>query len=220
MTRPERDRRAISRPFVILGAGGHGRVVAEALASSGLEVAAFLDPDRARWNTRVEAIPVVGGDDRIPDFPVDRFYFAIGVGGVRDTRRRRSVHEAASARGAVLPPVVAASAVVARSAKLGDGAQALTRAVLHPGALVGAGTVVNTGAIVEHDCVVGAHAFLGPGAILCGGAAVGDGAFIGAGAVILPGIKIGANALVAAGAVIRADVPDGRTALGRPPVEG
>ncbi len=187
------------KSFVILGAGGHGRVVAEALKSSGLVVAAFLDPARALWGTQVDMIPVAGGDEKLSEFPAERFSFALGVGAVKDTRLRRTIHESAAARGALFPPVIAASAVIARSALLGDGAQVLTRAVVHPGASVGTGTVVNTAAVVEHDCILGAHAFVGPGAILCGGARVGDGTFIGAGAVILPGVGLGSNVLVAAG---------------------
>jgi len=208
------------KPFVILGAGGHGRVVAEALRASGRRIAAFLDPDRSLWGKEVEDIRVAGGDEALSEFPVARFAFAIGVGGRKDTRLRRALHEAAAARGAVLPPVVAASASVARSARLGDGAQVLTCAVVHPGASVGAGTVVNTAAVVEHDCVLGAHAFVAPGAILCGGVKVGDGTFIGAGAVILPGVELGSNVLVAAGTVVRADVPDGGKALGPRPRRG
>lgn len=208
------------KPFVILGAGGHGRVVAEALRTSGREIAAFLDADRALWGTEIDGTPVAGGDDRLADFPAERFVLAVGVGAPRDTRRRRTVQDAAAARGYALPPVTAASATVSRCARLDDGAQVLTRAVVHPGAAVGAGTVVNTAAVVEHDCVLGAHAFVGPGAILCGGVRVGDGAFIGTGAVILPGIVIGAGALVAAGAVVRADVPAGGKELGRGPRRG
>lgn len=203
------------KPVVILGAGGHGRVVAEALRSSGREVAAFLDRERERWGSELDGTRVAGGDDKLADYPAARFDCAVGVGGLKDTRRRRAVHEFAASRGAALPPVVAASALVSPSARLGAGAQVLTHAVVHPGASVGEGAVVNTAAVVEHDCVVGAHGFVGPGAILCGGASLGEGAFVGAGAVVLPGVSVGAGALVAAGAVVRADVPAGAKELGR-----
>jgi sugar O-acyltransferase (sialic acid O-acetyltransferase NeuD family) len=203
------------KSFVILGAGGHARVVLETLDSAGRKAAALIDPDRALWGAAVEGVRVAGGDDKLADYPPARYSAAIGVGAARDTRRRRKVHEAAADAGYELPSVVAASAVVARSARLGAGAQVLTRAVVHPGTSIGAGAVVNTGAIVEHDCSVGDHAFVGPAATLCGGVRLGAGAFVGAGAIVLPGLKIGAGALVAAGAVVRADVPDGGRELGR-----
>lgn len=202
-------------PFVVLGAGGHARVVLEALRSAGLAAAAVTDPDRSLWGSTIEDVRVAGGDDKLAEYPPSLHAAAIGVGAARDTRLRRKVHEAAAAAGYALPPVVAASAVVARSARLGAGAQILTRAVVHPAASIGDGAVVNTAAVVEHDCSVGAHAFIGPAAVLCGGVRVGDGAFIGAGAIILPGVSIGAGALVAAGAVVRSEVPAGGKELGR-----
>lgn len=204
-----------NRAFVVLGAGGHARVVLEALDSTGLKADALTDPDSSLWGASVEGVRVVGGDDKLADYPPASHAAAIGVGAARDTRRRRALHEAAVAAGYDLPPVVAASACVARSARLGPGSQVLTRAVVHPGAAIGAGAVVNTAAVVEHDCVVGDHVFVGPAAILCGGARLGAGAFVGAGAIVLPGLAIGAGALLAAGAVVRADVPDGGKELGR-----
>ncbi len=201
--------------IVVLGAGGHARVVLDALASMGRKTAAMTDADRSLWGGEIDGVRVVGGDDKLADFPASRHDAAIGVGAARDTRLRRKVQEAAAAAGYALPPVIAASAIVARSARLGAGAQILTRAVVHPGSEIGAGAVVNTAAVVEHDCAIGDHAFIGPAAVLCGGVRVGEGAFIGAGAIVLPGIKIGSGALVAAGAVVRRDVADGAKELGQ-----
>ncbi|MBI2789643.1 MAG: NeuD/PglB/VioB family sugar acetyltransferase [Elusimicrobia bacterium] len=203
------------KTFVLLGAGGHAKVVLAALDSMGREAAALLDADKALWGTDLEGVKIAGGDDKLADYPPSRHEAAIGVGAARDTRLRRRLHEAAAAAGYALPPVVAASAFVARSARLGAGAQVLTRAVVHPGASIGAGAVVNTAAVVEHDCAVGDHAFVGPAAVLCGGAALGAGAFIGAGAVVLPGVRIGAGALVAAGATVSRDVAEGAVERGR-----
>lgn len=210
----------MKKPIVVIGAGGHARVVLDALFSAGAAAAALTDADRALWGSEIDGVRVVGGDERLADFPPQRYDAVIGAGAPRDTRLRRKLQEAAAAAGYGLPAVVAASAVVARSAHLGAGAQILTRAVVHPGAEIGAGTVVNTAAIVEHDCVVGEHAFIGPAAVLCGGVRLGAGAFVGAGAIILPGVKIGAEALVAAGAVARRDVADGAKELGRPAKRG
>lgn len=200
--------------FIVLGAGGHARVVLEALDSAGRKAVALLDPDRTLWGTVIDGVRVAGGDGKLPEFPASHHEAAIGVGATRDTRLRRKVHEAAVAAGYTLPSVVSASAIIARSARLGAGSQILTRAVVHPGAAIGIGTVVNTAAIVEHDCSVGNYAFVGPAAVLCGGVRLGTGSFIGAGAIILPGISIGVNALVAAGAIVRANLPDGGKELG------
>jgi len=125
-------------PVVVLGAGGHARVVLEAIRSAGLEAAALIDSDPALWGTTLDGVIVAGGDDKLPGYPPARFGAAIGVGAPRDTRARRRLHETAAAAGYALPSIVAASACVARSARLAAGAQVLTRAVVHPGSEIGA----------------------------------------------------------------------------------
>lgn len=196
--------------ILILGAGGHGRVVLEALRSR-KRSAAFLDP---RHGKSVDGAKVLGGDEILDRRP--RASLANGVGANGDTALRRKVYERASAKGFRFPPVVAASAVVSRLTRLEDGAQVLTRAVVHPGAVIGVNSVINTGAIIEHDAVIGAHAFIGPMAVLLGGVRVGAGAFIGSVAVVLPGVSIGAGATVGAGSVVLSDVPAGARVAGVP----
>lgn len=190
--------------ILIIGAGGHGRVVLEALRSAGRR-ASFLDG--ALRGRTIDGAKVEGGDEILDVLSPKRVALAVGVGASPDVAPRRKVYEAAGARGFRFPPVVAASALVSRRALLEDGAQILTRAVVHPGAVIGVNAVVNTGAIVEHDAVVGAHAFVGPGAVLLGACRIGAGAFIGAGAVVLPGTAVGPDAVIGAGAVVTAGVP-------------
>lgn len=202
-----------NKPIILLGGGGHAKVVIDALRSAKRTPIACLDPNPKLLGQEIEGVEVAGGDDLLVRFPPTRFALAVGVGAPLDTKPRRNIYEAMIAKGYEFPTVIAASSTVSRSADIGAGAQILTRAIVHPCAVVGVNTVVNTGAIVEHDCVVGAHAHVCPGAILCGGARVGIGAFIGAGAVVLPYRQVGDGAIVGAGVVIRKDVPDGGRAL-------
>jgi sugar O-acyltransferase (sialic acid O-acetyltransferase NeuD family) len=203
----------VKKKVIVLGAGGHARVVIDALRTAKRPPALCLDPERALWGKAIEGVEIAGGDDRLAKLPPGRFALANGVGAPLDTRPRRRIYEAMAGRGYEFPAVVAASATVAASASLADGAQVLARAVVNPGAVVGVNAIVNTGAIVEHDCLVGDHAHVCPGVILCGGVRVGAGAFIGAGAVVLPGVRIGVGAVVGAGVVVRKSVPDGGRAL-------
>ncbi len=200
---------------LIIGAGGHGRVVLEALRSRKI-APGFLDADGALHGRVIDGAKVEGGEERLNALTPKRAALANGVGAVADVSRRRDVYEAASAKSFRFPPVIAASASVSKLARLEDGAQALTRAVVHPGAVIGRNAVVNTGAIVEHDAVVEAHAFIAPGAVLLGACRIGASAFIGAGAVVLPGVSVGARAVVGAGAVVTADVPAGARVAGVP----
>lgn len=193
-------------PVVVLGAGGHAKVVIEALRAVGREVAGCLDPRGSE--AALPGAPVLGGDGWL-DSPAARgVEIAVGVGANPDTAARKRLHELAASKGAALCIVVAPGAWVSPTASVAPGAQILTNAVVHAGATIGAGAVVNTAAVVEHDAAVGDHAFLSPRAVLCGAATVGELAFVGAGAVVLPGVNVGRRAVVPAGAVVRRDLPD------------
>jgi UDP-perosamine 4-acetyltransferase len=201
------------RKLLLLGAGGHAKVVLDALFSSGSKPVACLDPDPKLKGDTFSGVPIQGGEELIGAFPSSKYDLINGVGAPRDNQRRKEVFERFRSQGYEFPPVVASSALCSASSSLGAGAQILTRAVVHPGAVIGENTIVNTGAIVEHDCAVGAHAHVAPGAILCGGVRVEEEAFNGSGAVVLPGLRVGRKALVAAGTVLRKDLPAGGRAL-------
>lgn len=193
-------------PVVVLGAGGHAKVVIEALRAGGRVVAGVLAP---RGGTAPHpGAPVLGGDDWLDSAAARGVEITVGVGANPSTAARKRLHELAASKGASFCVVVAPGAWVSPTAELGPGAQVLTNAVVHAGAKVGAGAVVNTAAVVEHDAAVGDHAFLSPRVVICGAATVGELAFIGAGAVVLPGVRIGRRAVVPAGAVVRRDLPD------------
>lgn len=200
---------------IVLGAGGHARVVASVLRQRrGLQLAGFTDAARELWGRVIDGVKVLGGDEKAGRPGAAALFNGLGVG--RDVSARRRLYESLKARGHRFPALVAASAVVDRTAELGNGCQILTRAVVHPGASIGENAVINTSAVVEHDCRVGAHAFVSPGAVLLGAAQIGAGAFVGAGACVLIGVKIGEGAVVAAGAVVLHDVPNGGRVAGVP----
>lgn len=193
-------------PIVVLGAGGHAKVIIEALRAGGRSVIGCLDA-RAKTPPFADA-PILGGDQWLSSPAARGVEIAVGVGANPDTAPRRRLQELAVSLGAALCRVVAPGAWVSPTARLGPGAQVLTGAIVHAGAVIGDGAVVNTGAVVEHDVSVGDHAFVAPRAVLCGAASVGELAFVGAGAIVLPGVRVGARSVVPAGAVVRRDLPD------------
>jgi UDP-perosamine 4-acetyltransferase len=199
--------------IIILGAGGHAKVLIEVLRSSKKEPTACLTPDSKFWKKTIEDVKIEGGDELLSQYSPKSVSLVNGVGSPRNAARRRAIFEDARARGYAFPVIQAASAICARSASFKEGAQILSRAVVHPGAVIGENVIVNTAAVVEHDSVVGDHSHIAPGAIVCGGVTIGSSVLIGAGAVVLPGIKIGNNALIAAGVVVRKNVPNGGRVL-------
>ncbi|MFH1345541.1 MAG: acetyltransferase [Pseudomonadota bacterium] len=196
----------------ILGAAGHGKVVADAaMAMHGTTVAGFLDDDPALTGTMVMGLPVLGTIPLWQDFAVDAVVVAIG-----DNRRRREVVIRERARNAALATIVHPAAVVSRHARVGPGTAVLAGAIINADADVGENVIINTGAIVEHDCVIESHVHIAPGSCLAGGVRVGEGSFLGIGCRILPGRSIGRWCIVGAGAVVIRDVEDHSTVAGVP----
>jgi UDP-perosamine 4-acetyltransferase len=198
--------------LIVLCAGGHARVVIEALLSRGIRPVAVADA--ARIGEVVGGVRVTGSDDDVLKMSTGEIELANGLGN-RASRRdsglsdRRALFERFGASGYRFPVIAHASAVIASDAQLGDGAQVMAGAVIQPAVRIGRNALINTRAVVEHDCIVGDHAHVAPGAVLCGGVLVGESVHIGAGAVVLVGVKVGAGAVVAAGAVVTKDVAAG-----------
>lgn len=192
--------------IAVFGAGGHGKVVVDAIECNvGLSVACVVD-DRPRPGAALLGYPVAGGREVLlaRRDEIDGSIVAIG-----DNRARAAAARWLGEHGLVLACVVHPAAVVARSAKIGAGALVMPGAVVNADARIGENAIINSGAIVEHDCDVGAAVHIAPGAVLCGGATVGIGTLVGAGAVVLPGVRIGPGCLVKAGTVVTRDMEAG-----------
>lgn len=159
---------------IVLCAGGHARVVIEALLSRGIRPAAVIDRDAARVGEAIGGVPIRGSDDDVMKTAVDTVELANGLGN-RASRTnsglsgRRALFGRFAAMGYKFPVIAHAAAVIASDVQLGDGAQVMAGAVIQPAARIGQNVLVNTRAVVEHDCVVGDHAHVAPGAVLCGG---------------------------------------------------
>lgn len=205
---------------VILGAGGHARVVLDALvARSHWPRLAFLDRDPALRGRQISGVPVVGDDGDLVHARANGFtHFIVGVGGVGDNAPRLTLFEKGLASGLEPATVLHPAARLAASSAIGGGTAVLAGVIVNPNAAIGRNVVLNTGCIVEHDCRIGDHAQVSPGAIVLGGVSVGRLAYIGAGAVLIQGVRIGEGAVVGAGAVVLGDVPDGARAVGVPAV--
>lgn len=207
--------------IIILSAGGHARVVIDVLARAGKVIAGLTDADAKLHGSKLDGVPVLGGDDIVLARDPKSVVLVNALGNMARAGNaglglRRRLFETFKSKTYSFAQVLSPDAVISRSAELHEGCHVLTGAIVHPGCVVGANVVINTGAQLDHDCIVGAHSHIAPGAILCGNVKVGDEAFVGAGSVIVQGIKIGERAVVGAGAVVVGDVPPGATVLGNP----
>ena len=202
--------------MIVIGGGGHAKVVINALRESGIKILGLCDVDRSKDASTVLSVPVLGDDSIIDRFDKDEVDLAMGIGSTGRSDARRALFETYRGADYRFVTVRDRSSVIAADVILDEGAQVLAGAVIQPATHVGANAIINTRASVDHDCIVGDHAHVAPGATLCGGVQVGEGAHIGAGAVVVQNVSVGANSVVGAGSVVLADVDEGQTVLGAP----
>lgn len=193
---------------MVLGAGGHAKVVIATLQAAGWEVAGAYDDDEARWGEEVLGVPIRGALVEARGADVEGA--VLGIGSNRD--RRRIAGELDLSWVAAVHP----SAVVHPSVQVGPGTVVFAGAVIQPDAEIGRHAIVNTAASIDHDCRVGDFVHVAPGCRLGGGVTVGEGALLGIGSAVLPGVEVGAWATVGAGAAVVRPVADGATVAGVP----
>lgn len=198
---------------VLIGAGGHGRVLIEAFCPAEFDGCV----DSLEGVSSVSGVPLLGSDLLLPELRKQGYtHFVVGVGSSKSCIKRASLFEMALSVGLLPQSVIHSAAWISKSAACEPGCQILPRALIHSGVKLAENVLVNSASVIEHDCVVGAHSHIATGAILCGGVFVGKNVHIGAGAVIRQGIRIGDHAVVGAGAVVVHDVPSGHLVLGVP----
>lgn len=194
----------------IVGAGGHGCVVAEAATEAGFSDVAFLD-DRFPEVAACQGFRVLGSlaSHAGKFMSGDQVCLAVG-----NNRKRAELAE--TYKTVPYVSVLHPRAVVSRTVRLGRGIAILANVVVNANANIGDHVILNTACIIEHDCVIGDAVHVSPGAILAGGVCVGARSWIGAGAVVRQGIVIGCDVIVGAGAVVVGDVVDRATVVGVP----
>ena len=195
--------------LLIIGAGGHGRVVADAACQQGAWArVAATDRDPARTSGMLLAgVPLVAPEPALSR--AARIHVAIG-----DARSRRAEADAAGTQR--LATITHPLAAISPHAVVGAGCFVAAQAVVAPGAQLGVGVIVNHGAVVDHDAVVGDFCHVAPLAAIGGGVQLGLGVLIGTGARVLPGLRVCAGAVIGAGAVVHRDVGVPGTYVGVP----
>ena len=200
---------------LIIGAGGHGKVVADILWSAGIEPAGFIDADESLWGTPILDLPVLGGIAHLEELARHvgsrSAVVAIGDNRLRLEHAREVVKAGLSLQSAIHP-----SAMISPRARLGAGVVACMGSAICVEARIGDLAIVNTNAVVDHECNVGEAAHVCPNATLAGRVQIGQGAFIGTGASIIQCRRVGEWATIGAGSAVIADIPHAATAVGVP----
>ncbi|MDT8903839.1 acetyltransferase [Anaeroselena agilis] len=203
-------------PVIVIGAGGHARILIDALVLTGREVIGIVDADVGRHGDKVLGIPVIGDDAAVFAHSPANVELVNGLGSIQSTESREKVYNKFKQAGYSFSVVIHPAATVAPDVRVGEGVQVMAGVVIQTGSRIGSNAIINTRASVDHDCAIGNHTHVAPGAVLSGGVQVGDDVHIGTGAIIIQGIKIGKGSLIAAGAVIVQDVLAGEKIMGVP----
>lgn len=204
--------------LAILGASGHGKVVADMALLLGYTDVGFFDDAWPRKSS-VGRWSVIGTTDTLLSSKANFDAVIVGLG---DNRVRLEKHGLLAADGAPLVTLVHPTAIVSNFAQIGIGSLICAGAVVNVDATLGTGVIVNTGAAVDHDCRLADGVHIAPGGYLSGNVEVGAGTWIGVGACVKQGVHIGSDVMVGAGAAVVSDIPDGVTVVGNParPIAG
>ena len=196
--------------LVIIGAGGHGKVVADNALKNGYTDICFLDDQSTGM---CMGLPIVGTSAAIPELNDGKTDFVIAIG---NNKVRKQIVEAYDVRWITL---IHPSAQIATGVSIGKGTVVMANAVINACATIGAHCIINTSAVVEHDNVIGDYVHISPKAALGGTVRIGALSHIGIGAVVRNNIQIHGMSMIGAGAVVVKDIEYLGTYIGVPAKE-
>ena len=192
--------------LIIIGASGHGKVVADIAILIGYKEIVFLDNNPAI--SECAGFRVIGPDSLAAELDGDLFV-AIGNG-----KTRKHLMDANSNRH--FPILVHPDAVIAKGTAIGDGTVIMAGTVINPGVRIGRGCIINTCSSVDHDCRIGDYVHIAVGSHLSGTVKIGDETWIGVGATVSNNVNISGGCIIGAGAVVIKDIEEEATYIGVP----
>jgi UDP-perosamine 4-acetyltransferase len=201
-------------PAIILGAGGHAKVLIDLARLVSMKILGITDP--ATGIKELMDVPVLGGDEILDKFSPDEVVLINAVGSAGRPDQRKKVFEKFKSRGYTFPVMIHPSAVIAEGVSLSEGVQVMAGVVIQTSVMIGENTLINTRSSIDHDSIVGKHVHLAPGVTLSGNVGIGDNVHVGTGSSVIQGIKIGSDSVIGAGSVVVHDVVTGTTVTGVP----
>lgn len=196
----------MNKKVVIIGAGGHGRVVADIVDACGDEVIGFLDNDLSISN-----VNLIGPSSDAIKYCKDEIELFVAIGNCKVREKIMNSLQDAKWYTAIHP-----SAVISPSAVIGEGTCVMPNAVINNSAVIGKGVIVNTCASVDHDDVIGDFVHVACGARLAGTVTVGNCTWIGIGSTISNNVSVCSNLMIGAGTVVVKDITEEGTYVGVP----
>lgn len=202
---------------IIVGAGGHSRVVYEILShDDSIDIIGFTDNVIKCENETIFGLPILGPHSIWGDLYKKGIKHAIVAIG--DNIIRKARYEELKQIGFQIINAIHPSAYISPSVMIGEGTVVGPGAIINTNANIGKNCIINSGAVVEHECVIGNHVHIAPRACIAGRTSIGDLTFVGMGSVVKEYLKIGQKSIIGAGSVVLSDVSDKVLVAGAPAI--
>ena len=201
------------KDLIIVGAGGHARVVIDAAELQGFNILSIVDTNYHEQDETIINYQVIGGFSELGHFDRKATNVFIAIG---DAKERAFYFDEVKNMGFSIPKIIHPTAILSKYVTIGDGVFVNSGVILNATVVIDENSVVNTGAILDHEVHLGRHSHVAPGCKIGGRVKIGDFTFIGIGATVIDKIKIGSHVIVGAVSVVIRDVESNSTVVGIP----
>jgi len=204
-------------PIIVIGGGGHAKVLIDALRLQSPNLLGYTDPALSMQD--YQGVCHLGDDHIIEKYLPSEILLVNAIGSISWTSLRRQIFEKFKKMGYSFASVIHPSSVISPGASLSEGVQVMAGAIVQTGCHVGINTIINTRVSLDHDCMVGSHVHIAPGVTLSGGVHIEDDVHIGTGTTVIQQIRIHNKSVIGAGSLVIRNVPAHRTVYGVPAKE-
>jgi sugar O-acyltransferase (sialic acid O-acetyltransferase NeuD family) len=201
----------LSKPVLVLGAGGHAAVLVDILRQLNIEILGIVATEKPKVSPIFTGIPYFSADDDVLSFAKEKILLVNAIGSIPGQEVRFKVHHKFKQLGYNFMTVVSPKAIVSDYVQLAEGVQIMAGCIVNVNASIEEGTILNSGTIIEHDCIIGKHNHIAPGSVLSGAVVTGDYVHVATGAKVIQGIHIGERSLVGAGATVTKNLESNKT---------
>ena len=195
----------IKKKIIMLGAGGHAKVIFDIASITGIKISYIVD-NKDQLDPVFSRIKHIMNDEYISNnMPENKFALINGLGVVPGVNKflRSNIYNYYKKKKYEFLKIIHPKAIIASNVEIENGVNIMAGVVIQTSSIIMENSIINTGVLIDHDCVIDQNVHIAPGAILCGNVRVGKGSFIGAGAKILPGVIIPENSIVKSGTLLK-----------------
>lgn len=201
----------MNKKIAIIGASGHGKVLANIARLNYYKEIIFLDDDINK--KYCDLYKVIGTSEKIESFIKQGYDFAVAIG---NNKTRMRIYDSLNNKKAELPTLIHPTAVIDETVKIGNGTVVMANVVINSSTNIGSSCIINTASTIDHDCNIKDYVHISPGVHIAGTVSIGERTWIGIGTNVINNLSICGDCLIGAGSIVTKDINDAGTYLGIP----